>query len=230
MNAAVIVAAGEGARMGEGVPKAFRPLHGKPLLIYSVEAFSAVDGIEQIVVVVPEGMTDYADSEVLEGLETRSRFSVTVGGASRQESVLNGLESLAGETRLVAVHDAARPLIRPGYITGLLGACDAGCDGVVPALEIVDTVKLSLDKSTVAETVDRQGLYRAQTPQIFQYNKLLAAHKQAREQGLRASDDSQIMEKYGAKVKLYPGEQRNIKVTFADDIALAEALLREGSK
>lgn len=230
MNAAVIVGAGEGSRLGGGVPKVFRLLNGQPMLTYSITAFSLVDSIKVMVIVVPREMMTYAEADILRKSPSSAPAFVVAGGASRQESVFLGLQTLPGDTRLVAVHDAARPLLRTTHIEELFDACSEGYDGVLPALEVVDTLKLSVDKLSVAATVDRQGFYRAQTPQIFEYKKLLAAHRQARENSWLTSDDSQIMEKYGAKVRLYPGEPRNMKITFADDMALAEALLRDDSR
>lgn len=215
---AVIVAGGSGSRFGR--KKQFLDLDGVPLIRRSVEAFSSHPAVSSVVVVVPAGDMDLA-RRLLSGIDASLRFAA--GGAARQESVLNGL-ALIGDSGLVLIHDAARPLVTAELISRVLGGV-AGADGCIPALEVSSTLK-EVREGAVSRTVPRANLFEAQTPQAFPTTAILNAHQRAREQGvLSATDDSALVEAAGGEVRVVEGDPLNIKVTIEQDLVLAEAIL-----
>ena len=173
---ALIVAGGRGSRFGGPLPKQYAILAGQPVLRRTLGVFGATPGIDRIQVVVASGDDDLYRAAV-EGMDLPPPVA---GGASRQQSVLNGLESLAAHAPdLVAIHDAARPFVRVSDIIGCLEALRPGIDGAVLGVPLADTLKKVDDAGLLAGTVPRAGLWRAQTPQIFRFAKLLAAHRAA---------------------------------------------------
>ena len=221
---AIVAAAGEGSRLGDG-PKAFIPLGGSPMLAHSLVAF-AKSSVEGIVVVVPAGLEDDARAAAAAAVPS-ARVEVVSGGSTRQASVRNGLAALPTGADRVVVHDAARPLVTVAMIEAALAAL-GGAPGAVVAVGERDTLKRA-DGDRVAETVPRSGLFRAQTPQAFRTDVLRAAHDRAAEEGFEATDDAMLLERIGERVAIVPGDERNVKVTTRDDLALAEALLAAAS-
>jgi 2-C-methyl-D-erythritol 4-phosphate cytidylyltransferase len=146
---------------------------------------------------------------------------VAPGGASRQESVANGLELVRSD--VVVVHDAARPLATPELVRAVLAPLD-GTEGAVAAVPVDETLKL-VESGRVSATVDRTGLWRVQTPQAFDAARLRAAHGSAARDGFDATDDAQLIERQGGRVVVVEGSRRNIKITYPEDFELAEALL-----
>jgi 2-C-methyl-D-erythritol 4-phosphate cytidylyltransferase/2-C-methyl-D-erythritol 2,4-cyclodiphosphate synthase len=212
---AVIVAAGSGARAGPGAAKQWRLLAGKPVLRWSVEALLAA-GARQVVVVLPAD-GEAAALEVLAGLD---RWTPTIGGATRALSVQAGLAALTGPAEeVVLIHDAARPFVTTAHVRGLLPAL-APADGAVPALPVADTLKRLHGVAT--ETVSRDGLWRAQTPQAFRKSRLLAAYA-AWTDG-EPTDDAAVVEADGGVVALAPGDPMLMKLTYPEDFAMAEQL------
>jgi len=220
----LIPAAGDGWRLGADRPKALVPVAGRPMLLWSLDALAGVSGVAEILIAAPE-----AHLEAFEALRrgwvssarTEVRSSVVAGGVTRAASVFRLLEH-AAETR-VMVHDAARPCIRTGWVEALLrelGAARAG----VPALPVGDTMKRGAG-GVVTETVPREGIYAVQTPQLFDRETLVHAHRTAGEARSEATDDAQLVEAVGVEVKLLAGDARNIKVTLADDIDVAAVFL-----
>ena len=220
---ALIVAAGASKRFGGAVPKQFRLLCGKPLLSWTISRFEAASSIDQIVVVVAEEMLLYTNQKIVEPYGFAKVSKIVIGGATRQESVLRGLESLPTSTRLVAIHDGARPLVSAGDIDRVVNL--AGRErAAVLAKPATDTVKRVRDGYVIA-TVDRDSLYQAQTPQVFQYDLILAAHRQTIV-GAKVTDDALLIENRGFKVCVVEASSTNIKVTTPDDLIMAGALLR----
>ncbi len=214
---AIIVAAGSGLRAGGGVPKQYRNLLGAPLLRHAVTHLQAHPGIDSISVVINPSDRALYDSAVA-GLALPPP---TAGGETRQQSVLNGLEALLdGPPTLVLVHDAARAFVPPQLLDALLGAFDDSAnDGAVPGLPAIDSLRRG---STHYETtVDRDGLFRVQTPQAFRYPALLAAHRAAAH---GATDELGIAMAAGLRVAITPGDERAFKVTEPDDFAKASAM------
>lgn len=217
--AGLIVAAGSGERLARGGPKAFVDLGGEPLLIHAVRAFVASAAIDDVVVVIGPAHLDRAARAL-----DRAGLPVCVivaGGASRQESVSRGVEACPPGTATIAVHDAARPLVTEALIARTVGALVAPWAAVAPGLPVVDTVKL-VDAEQVMRTVDRRGLSVVQTPQVFSARTLRDAHARL---GQDATDDLLLVEQAGGLVRLIPGDRRNFKVTYPEDLLIAEALL-----
>lgn len=201
----IVVAAGRGERFGE--PKQFLVLGDARLVDHSVAAATAAcDGV---VVVLPPDVE--WDGPPVAG--------AVVGGVTRAASVRAGLGAVPAHAEIVVVHDAARPLARPDLFRAVVGAVRAGADGAVPGVPVADTLK-RVEGDLVAGTVSRDALVRVQTPQAFRADRLRAAHLS----GSDATDDAALVEAAGGKVVVVPGDERNLKVTTAEDLAVAAAL------
>jgi len=218
---ALVVGAGEGQRFGGELPKQYHLLAGVAVMRRSLKAFMDHPDVSAVQAVIHPNHHELYDAAV-QGLA----LPVPVdGGATRQGSVLNGLESLnADEPSTVLIHDAARPLVDPGVISRVLAALQTS-PGAIPALAVADTLKRS-DGQFVETTVDRQGLWRAQTPQGFHYQNILAAHRQAG--GDELTDDAAVAERAGLAVAIVEGSEDNVKVTRTGDMVRAERILGAG--
>ena len=218
-NMALIVAAGSGSRAGGEIPKQFREIGGKALLAHAVDAFAAHPAIDGIVLVIGEGQEDAVHA----ALGERPSPPLVTGGATRRESVRNGLEHIAarGGSANVLIHDAARPFLCARVIDDLLAALDAH-EGAIPALPVADTL-VRFD-GMMGDTVSRDQLYRVQTPQAFVFEAVLAAHR-AWPDGQDATDDAQMVRDTGHDVTIIPGDMMLEKITHAADFERAETLL-----
>ena len=222
---ALIVAAGRGTRMGEGLPKQYMDLAGRPVLGHTLAAFTEHPSVDSVRAVIhPNDMDLYRDSA--QGLEV---MEPVPGGASRQNSVLLGLESLTEfDPKNVLIHDGARPLVSPGIIERTISALDEA-PGAIAAVPVRDTLKRQKQGSSkIEETVDRFGLWRAQTPQGFRFDDILAAHRSA--QGLDLTDDAAIAERAGLTVALLEDRDDNLKITTSDDLTRAIRTLTGGDE
>ncbi|MGH3023474.1 MAG: 2-C-methyl-D-erythritol 4-phosphate cytidylyltransferase [Gaiellaceae bacterium] len=217
---AVLVAAGRGERFGGNRPKAFANLAGRPLLAESLERLEGSAWVEAVVVVAP---VDWEEPTILlaEELGAGSVHAVVAGGETRADSVRAGLAEVPDEAAVVLVHDAARPLLSEEVVERVVTGLADGWDGAVPAVPLADTVKRA-DGETVAATVERKGLYGAQTPQAFAADVL----RRALAGGADATDCAGLVEAAGGRVRLVEGDRRLLKVTTPADLALVEALLR----
>jgi len=212
----VVVAAGSGLRAGPGEPKAWRMLGSRPLVRWSVEGLLSA-GAREVVVVVAHDRLSQVDA-ALEGL---SGWRAVTGGRTRAESVQAGLAALSGgRQEAVLVHDAARPFVTRAHVERLLAALELA-DGAVPTLPVPDTLKRG--DGLVEETVSREGLWRAQTPQAFRFGRLKAAYRRwpASEE---PTDDASVMERAGGSVAMVPGDPLLMKLTYPEDFMLAEQL------
>ena len=232
---AIVPAAGRGERFASSaspsIPKQYTPLLGRSVLEWSLRALLAEPRIQGIVVVLAAGDAHWA--EIARSLDS-PKLLTTIGGAHRQDSVMNGLEYLAPTAQAddwILVHDAARPCLRAGDLSALCDALEnnprsaaADIGGVVLAAPIVDTIKRELPHGL--ETVDRTGLWRALTPQVFAYAALRKALNYAAADKLAVTDEAQAMERMGIRAALVPGSPFNIKVTRSEDLALADAILK----
>lgn len=215
---ALIVAAGRGRRFGGALPKQYAPLGGETVLRRTVQAFVAHPGVDAVRVVVHPEDTDLYQSAVA-GLDV---LTPVPGGATRQDSVRLGLESLeALDVSRVLIHDAARPFVDASVIDGVLGALDRH-GGALPALAVADTLKRA-EGGEITNTVSREALWRAQTPQGFLFADILDAHR--RFKGEELTDDAQLFERSGVKVAITPGHEDNFKITTEEDLMRAERLL-----
>lgn len=220
-TAALIVAAGQGLRAGQPLPKQFAPWRGKPVLRHSAEALAAA-GVAPIVVAIPEGADDVA-AKALDGLPVR----FITGGATRQQSVRLGLEALALHAPdLVLIHDAARPILPRAVIDRLVGAL-AEQPGAIPVLPVVDSLTHAAG-DLMAAPARREDLRRVQTPQAFRYSDILAAHRDWAGEP-NAGDDAQVAQAAGLNVALVEGDEALHKLTYASDFAPAAPAFRVGS-
>jgi len=218
--AAVIVAAGSGRRFSvDGARKQYREVLGEPLLARAIHPFLTHPRIGEVVVVLPAEDVE-EPPEWLRALSVR----LVAGGAERGDSVLHGLEALEGRARIVLVHDGARPLVSGELIDRLVESADEG--GVVPGLRLTDTLKEVDADGTVTATPARERFRSVQTPQVFPLETLLRVHRRARVEGVRATDDAALVERYGIPVRVIEGDVANIKITTPFDLALAEMLAR----
>ena len=214
---AILVAAGRGTRLPGDVPKQYRSIGGEPILRRAARAFAQHPAIAGVRVVIhPEDRARY-DSAVA-GLDL---MAPVAGGATRQDSVRNGIESLEGVAPdFVMIHDAARPLVSAETIAAARRALD-GAPGALVAIPVVDSLKRATAGRLAA--VDRKDLWRAQTPQAFRYPEILRAHRAAT--GLDLTDDAAVAEHAGLALAIALGDEDNFKITTEDDIARAERLV-----
>jgi len=219
---AILVAAGRGERMGADRPKAFLELGGQPLLLRAGRAFDAAPSVESIVAVVPASEVEAAESLLA---VLAKPVSVVAGGLRRQDSVLEGLKQAPeGFDGLVLVHDAARPLVDVALIESVCREA-AAAGAALPVLPVVDTVKRVAD-GRVVETLDRETLGAAQTPQGFRFDILVHAYEAAFREGLTLTDEAMAVERLGGTVRAVPGSPRNRKITTPEDLAWAEGVVQ----
>jgi 2-C-methyl-D-erythritol 4-phosphate cytidylyltransferase len=233
MNVAIIVAAGRGTRAGDGGLKQFRELAGAPVIVHTLRRFDECETISETIAVVPaDEVENFSATARAHDLKKVAR--VIAGGSSRMESVWRGLETLdAARVSIVAVHDGVRPFVRPSEIDATVRAAEK-CGAALLVAPVTDTIKrvsvgaeTEASGETVVETLERASLRRALTPQCFRYALLRRAYERARAENFDATDDSTLVERLGSKVAAIAGDPRNIKLTRAEDFALAEILLRE---
>lgn len=209
---ALIVAAGSGNRVGGKMPKQFRPVRGQPMIRHSFAALSGHPDISDVYVAIGDGQ----EQMVLSSLNNLPSPTIVVGGTTRRESVRNGLAAIAadGGAGRALIHDAARPFLPATVIDNLLAALHEA-PGAVPALPVVDSI--ARGGATLTDTVEREGLWRIQTPQAFHFAVIYAAHLNW--SGLEPSDDARMIMMSGHEVRIVPGDERLAKYTFASDFA-----------
>jgi 2-C-methyl-D-erythritol 4-phosphate cytidylyltransferase len=223
MNAAaILLAAGRGERLGTGVPKGFVELDGRPLLAHSLTAVRRCRAVRAIVVVVPAGWETRAMDLIGDEID------LVAGGDTRQRSVaaaLERLDALPGKKfDAVICHDVARPRAPAALFDSVLRALE-GADGAIPVVPVTDTIK-RIEDGHVSETLPREGLMLAQTPQAFRWTALKRAHESALRDGFEATDDAALLEREGLRVSVVDGDPENIKITMPEDLRLASALGR----
>lgn len=222
--AVVIAAAGTGSRMGAEINKQFLLLDSRPILAYSLDVFERMDLVSQVVVAANAREVDYCAEEVIAKFAYRKVSRVVAGGASRQESVWQGLQHIEKDAALVAVHDGARPLLTTALIMDLYQAAQKW-GAAVPGVPVRDTLKTVDDEAFVQETLNRSLVTAIQTPQVFRRADLYRAYQMAHEQQFQATDDAALYEKYIGRVRVVPGDHRNLKITTPEDIIIAESFL-----
>jgi 2-C-methyl-D-erythritol 4-phosphate cytidylyltransferase len=215
----VIVAAGTSQRMA-GINKLFAPLKGKPLLAWSVDTCQGYSLVQQIVLALND--EDLARGEKLKRERGWSKVALCPGGARRQDSVKEGLRQIR-DCDLVMIHDGARPFLTPDLITdGLKVVGETGA--AVAAVPVKDTIKLAADERLIVETLQRDRLWAAQTPQIFSFDVITRAYENL---AAEVTDDATAVEHLGHKVQLYMGDYKNVKVTTTEDLELAMIIARK---
>jgi 2-C-methyl-D-erythritol 4-phosphate cytidylyltransferase len=217
----VVVAAGQGSRLGGEVPKQFLPVGGIPVLLRAIRPFASHPEVARVVVVLAPAHAE-RPPEFLAPL-AGSGLTIVAGGRERSDSVAAGLRALPSECEIVLVHDGARPFVERGVIDAVIAHARTG-EGAVAAVPVSDTLKQQAtdDPTRVSGTLSRDGLWRAQTPQGFPRRLLEQAYARARQ--APATDDASLVEACGATVRLVPDSSRNVKITTREDLALAEAL------
>ncbi len=225
---AIIVAGGRGERVGADIPKQHLKLCGKEVVVHTLLAFEACPKIKEIVVVCRSGEENiYHDYKLKHGI---SKMTAAVpGGESRQESVLKGFEAVSDKCEYVAVHDAARCLITPEAISDVVVSAYK-YRAATAARAATDTVKLANEKGFIEKTVDRNRVFLAETPQVFERDLYSVIAYSAKRDGYEATDDNSLAEKLGFKVRLCPTGCTNLKITTHDDLAVAEVLLSKKNK
>lgn len=225
--AAVVPAAGSGSRMGMETKKQFVSLGGIPVLGHVLKVLEA-SRIQNIVVVVGPGEENYCRSSVIEKMGVRKVTAIVPGGKERQDSVYNGLLALSPDTDIVVVHDGARPLLVLEELEKVIEAA-LHYGAATLAVPVKDTVKAAREDFFVASTIPRGSLWLTQTPQAFRYELILNAHREARYNKYKGTDDAVLVELLGEPVKLVQGSYRNIKITTPEDLIIASALINTGS-
>ncbi len=223
MNCGIIVAAGKSKRMGPSVDKAFLSLGTKPVLAYAIDAFQKCQDIDSIILVVRKDRVEAARA-MAQMFGCSKLKAVVAGGAQRQTSVEYGLRQTNEDMRTITVHDGARPCVTPELISETIKVAKRYGSGVA-GVKILDTVKLVERGVTVTKTLDRSKLWAVQTPQSFKRDLLLKAFEQVKKKGASVTDEASAVELVSKEVRLVPSEIRNIKITTADDLQIAAALL-----
>lgn len=222
-NVAVILAAGNGTRMGIDKSKLLLDIGGKTVIERTVETFENMAEIDEIIVVCRE-----CDFETFSELLPDENVSFVIGGETRQESVRNAVETI-DECDYIIIHDGARPLVREDTVLRTLDKAQSDKAAAV-GVYVKDTIKLVDDDLNIADTPNRKYLVSIQTPQIFDFELYKQSLEKAIQQGKDYTDDCQLVENYGAKVSVVLGEYDNIKITTKSDIPLAESLLNARSE
>jgi 2-C-methyl-D-erythritol 4-phosphate cytidylyltransferase len=217
----VVVAAGSGSRTEGHELKQFRWVAGKPMLLHAVQTFQRRADVALVVCVLPKSSAGDPPPWLFQA--DLDRLLVSVGGRERGDSVWSGLEDLPEEATIAVIHDAARPLVTDATIEAVIATARQG-RGAVAAIPVVDTLKEADAGGRIVRTVDRERLWRAQTPQAFPREMIERAYLEARREGISATDDSALCERLGFPVLLVPGSERALKITDERDFARAEAL------
>lgn len=224
MTSAIIVAAGKGTRMGANMDKLFLPVAGRPVIAHTWGRFDSLECIDEIILVVREGMEEAFSTIAREyGFEKSFRFAQ--GGKERQDSVWNGLQQLSPKSEIVAIQDGARPCTSPSVILATIDSARKG-GAAVAAQPVSDTIKQSDDGSTISRHLNRSRLWAVQTPQTFRVDIIRKALGLVREQGVRVTDDTAACELIGQPVTLVPSSEPNPKVTVPEDVPYVELLLK----
>lgn len=220
---AIISAGGSGSRMGAGKNKLFLELNHRTILARTIDKIYRSSYVDHIIIVVRK--EDRAQVEKLIDAYDRQIFSLAPGGASRQESIYNGLKLLPEDTKLVLSHDGARPFVATDKIDRAIETLE-DYDGLVFGVAVKDTIKVVRPRGDIEATPNRKYLYHIQTPQIFHKDIMVKAYEKALIEDIEVTDDSQIVEVFGGRVKLFEGDYSNIKITTVEDLSYGEMLLK----
>lgn len=221
---AVIVAAGEGVRMGQGPRKQYRTLGNLPVLAHTLFAFDKTPAIDHSVVVLPKSDHAFCREKIIAPFHFKKKINLASGGAARQESVYNGLKAIEGDCAVAVIHDGVRPFVTPRLIAAsVAGARTSGA--CIAAIPVKDTLKI-VKNNAIQKTLSRDQVWLAQTPQTFRYDLIMKAHEAARKEQFKGTDDGVLVERLGGEVHVIEGDPWNIKITTPEDLKIAEALLR----
>lgn len=226
MNAAIVLAAGRGTRMGSAIAKQFMELEGYPVLYYSLKAFEEYEGVDQVVLVVSAEEIEYCRREIVERYGFTKVRALVPGGAQRYDSVYEGLKALE-DCETVMIHDGARPLITREVLERCLKDTLRFGSGVA-GMPVKDTIKRVDSENTVIDTPDRSSLWLVQTPQAFSFADIYRAYQMLYELGLKhVTDDAMVLEEtLHRPVHMTEGSYENIKITTPEDLVFAAAVLQ----
>lgn len=222
MVSAIILAGGRGTRMGSDISKQFIEVDGKPMLYYTLNTFINSELIKEIILVLPKNEIEYCKINVLDKYNLNVN-KIVEGGKERQDSVYNALKEV-GNSELVLIHDGARPFTTDRIIEeGITFARKYGA--AAPGVTPKDTIKVLDSNNFSKETPNRNTLVSIQTPQVFKTDMIISCHEKVREENVKVTDDTMVVERYNHKVYIYNGDYENIKVTTKEDLILAEKLV-----
>ena len=222
---AIIPGAGHGLRMQSATDKPYITIGDRTILAHTLDVFEACKAVDGYVLVVePTRVQFWREQLSKKDSDYRRLAEVVAGGSTRQESVYHGIMALDDDTEAVLIHDAARPCVENEALEASVRGC-VRHGAVISATPATDTMKIIRD-GLVEATPDRSTLWRAQTPQTFRYRVLRAAHERAREEGYDGTDDAELVERAGYAVRVLEGTPNNIKITTAEDLEIAERILR----
>jgi len=231
-NVAIIVAAGSGQRMQSQMPKQFLELANRPILWHTLSAFLQCQDLDQIFVVVPELYKNKCENEIITPLirtcnviqSDHKKITCIAGGARRQDSVYIGLQAVESLSDIVVIHDGVRPFVTPSQITQIIDLAKK-YKAVIFGIKPRDTVKMIDNNSCITQSIDRDRLLMAQTPQAFSFELIKRAHEFAINNEFSATDDAMLIEQIGAKVFVASGHPLNIKITTPEDLILSKNIL-----
>ncbi len=222
--AVLIPAAGQGKRMQSSVKKPYLRLDDKPVLSHTIDRFEHNSVVDDIFVIVDNSDFKTCKTDVLDPYRYKKVRELISGGETRQRSVFNGLCTLADDVDYVIVHDGVRPFINDEIISKCLELA-AEWGAAVSAVPVKETIKVADENLFIDHTLDRQLLWRVQTPQVFRTSLIVAAHKKAIKDGSDAPDDATLVERLGSPVKLVMGSYQNVKLTTPEDMLTAETII-----
>ena len=225
---AIIVAAGKGIRMDDNVRKQYLLLDDRPLISHTIEVFDECSIIDEIFLVVPEEDFVFCNENILNQQNFQKKVSLVPGGARRQDSVYNGLLAIDNiiDDSIVVIHDGVRPFIRSEQLTECI-TCATDYDACIFGIPAYDTLKRVNSSGFIENTIERNTIWLAQTPQAFKYNLIRRAHENALRAGIKGTDDAMLVELLETKVKIINGSRCNVKITTKEDLLLARALKTE---
>lgn len=227
--AVILLAAGQSSRFKDREKKPFASLDGRAVWLRSLELFSVREDVSQILIVIAEEDQELFERRFRANVAFISNARVVLGGKERSDSVQNALAHTSASAELVAIHDTARPCVTRDMIDHVFRQ-GASTGAAILATPIADTLKRSKDGTTISETVPRQGLWAAQTPQVFRRSLLMDAYARRSTLGGPFTDDAQLVEAFGHPVALVPCDATNMKITSRSDLALAEAIIKSRPK
>ena len=223
---AIIVAGGQGTRMAGDRRKQYLSLAGIPILTRTLMVFARCDAVNQIILVVPGDDIDFCREYILEPAGLSLRIVLIAGGERRQDSVYNGLKAVEPKSGIVVIHDGVRPFVKNEQIVDCIaGAREYG--GCILGLPAYETLKQVDASERIIQTLRRDDVWLAQTPQAFRHDLIRKAHDRARKQGDAATDDASLVERLGVGVKILKGSRSNIKITVKEDLKMARWMLQE---
>lgn len=228
--ALIVPAAGAGERLGAETPKPYLEIAGKTILEHTLSKFSRIDELDEVIIATSGSYSRLAEEISGRVFPSIDRVLVVEGGSERQQSIEAALEKVSESIGLVAVHDAVRPFVDRESIRKCCERMTGDkVDGAVLAVPAKDTIKIVDGNRFIVDTPPREGVWQAQTPQVFKRSVLIDAYRTARKQNVTGTDDASLVEKFGGKVTVIEGTTDNFKITYPVDLRLATLLLTEAA-